>query len=106
MIQDDFKKELNRTSNFMLTRIFKHPTNPIKIKPVKYKNEVQIAYAYALCFLSEKLVNNYRDNEYENIEVLIGDLELIGVEMLNQIKKLANPASIEKFKLDDFLQKK
>lgn len=90
----------NRVSVDMVFSRYKNSKNPIKLRPNEYGKDTEVASAYGACVVIETILNEYRAGEYEDIEVLVGDLDLAGIHMMNKINKLTgNP--YKKYKIED-----
>jgi hypothetical protein len=79
---------------------FPNKKNPKKIRKEWYEEEIMTVLATGQAMLIEKLINYNNDNPYDNVEIFIGDLQLVAKDVLNQFNKKIG-SRIE-YQIEDF----
>jgi hypothetical protein len=83
---------------------FPNPKNPRKIGAKWYSEEVITIIATAQSMMTEKIINSHNEDPYNSVEELIGDLQLIGMRVLNQFNKKGGVTRITQYGIEDFFK--
>ena len=98
------RNETSKISREISSFNFSNDKTPVKFKRPAITKKLNLASAYGMCALTEQVINEHNRENYNSVDELIGDLQLIGLEMMNLIKKTSNPAAINKYQLSDFME--
>jgi len=103
MISKIITEENNAVINQLTWARFPNPKNPLKIKSKWYSEEIMTTLAIGQAVLVEKIINSHKDNPYESVDELIGDLQLVAKDVLNQFNMKGGVKRITQYDIEDFL---
>lgn len=103
MVVKKITEENNKIINTMSFQRFPNPKNPRKIGRKWYKEEVMTVLATGQAMLIEKLLRNHGENPYNDVDELLGDLQIIGVEVLNQFNLKGGAKQVNRYAVEDMM---
>lgn len=101
-VYDAIVKENNYITNYFVNCTFKNPKNPVKIRSNWYKEEVVSILAYGQTTVIDFLIKAHHQNPYNNIDEFIGDLQTMGVKILNNFNVKGGFGKGDEFNLEKF----
>jgi len=100
-MQKFFKELLSYAT--VTTRLFYPQGDRRKFNKNYFEKEIKAAGFNGVLNVCQHLLNNHTDNPYENVDVLIGDIQLLLVDSYDYTKKTLK-LNIKNFTLDDCLR--
>jgi len=82
---------------------FKNPKNPRKFSKAFYTDDLITVISSAQSMLIEIILKEHNETPYTDIDVLIGDLHIIGVEVLNNFQTKATNNKCKPYTVEDYL---
>jgi len=103
MISKLITGENNMIINQLTAARFPNRKNPRKISSKWFSEEIMTVLATGQSMMVEKVINNHKDNPYESVDELIGDLQLIAKDVLNQFNMKGGVKRITQYSIEDML---
>ncbi len=86
----------------MVASRFPNPKNPLKIRGKFFRDELFTASASSYGIMLELIKKAHKENPYESIDEIIGDMEMIVVEVLNEFQVVAGNVKSKMYKVEDY----
>ena len=85
-------------------RAFYGDSPKVKLSKAKFEDNSKYAHLIGRAFTCEKLLERHKQDPYESIEVLLGDLQIEFVDCMNQFRKNAlYHTGVEKYKVEQLM---
>ena len=101
-IVEGVKEHTFKFINYMTKVRFPNPKNPKKMSNKFFKEELLTAAVSGQGIIIEQILKEHKENPYTDIDVLLGDLECIGAEMLNEFQVNAGKIKQRLYKVEDY----
>lgn len=75
----------------------------LKISKDKFKDNSYYAHLIGRAFACELILERHRHNPYDDVDILLGDLQIELTECMNKFRNKAAYHTIDKFKVEQFI---